>query len=69
MVVQKEPSPRPGTREFAANDLQKLMGRSQEEFKVEEDMPPLLQVRKCEIFYQINLFLSQLLFTRCSNIV
>ena len=54
MVVQKEPSPRPGTREFAANDLQKLMGRSQEEFKVEEDMPPLLQVRKSRMFYQIN---------------
>ena len=44
MVVKSE-SPRPGTREFAASDLRKLIGRSQEEFKVEEDMPPLLQVR------------------------
>lgn len=44
MLVQKKESPRPGTREFAANDLRKLIGQSQEEFKVEEDMPPLLQV-------------------------
>ena len=45
MIVKSE-SPRPGTREFAASDLRKLIGRSQEEeFKVEEDMPPLLQVR------------------------
>lgn len=42
MVVKSE-SPRPGTREFAASDLRKLIGHSQEEFKVEEDMPPLLQ--------------------------
>ena len=45
MIVQKAESPRPGTREFAANDLRKLLGRSEEEFKVEEDMPPLLQVQ------------------------
>ena len=44
MVVKTAESPRPGTREYAANDLRKLIGRSQEEFKVEEDMPPLLQV-------------------------
>ena len=42
-------SPRPGTREYAANDLRKLLGRSQEEFKVEEDMPPLLQV--CNLLF------------------
>ena len=36
--------PQPGTREYISNDLQKLLGMSEEEKKSDEDMPPLLQV-------------------------
>lgn len=35
--------PKPGTREYVSHDLQKLIGKSEEEMKVDEDMPPLLQ--------------------------
>ncbi|KAL4227253.1 Coiled-coil domain-containing protein 87 [Mactra antiquata] len=35
--------PKPGTREYINNDLQNLLGKTEEEKKADEDMPPLLQ--------------------------
>lgn len=35
--------PKPGSREYISHDLQKLIGKSEDEKKSEEDMPPLLQ--------------------------
>ncbi|KAK3610177.1 hypothetical protein CHS0354_038814 [Potamilus streckersoni] len=50
-VVEESKSPRVGTREYAAEDLRQLVSQSQEEFKVEEDMPPLLQAITRNIKY------------------
>lgn len=45
MTEVKPKGPQPGTREYAAEDLRKLIDRGdQEDIKVEEDLPPLLQV-------------------------
>ncbi|KAL3867400.1 hypothetical protein ACJMK2_044605 [Sinanodonta woodiana] len=50
-VKEESESPRVGTREYAAEDLRQLVSQSQEEFKVEEDMPPLLQAITRNIKY------------------
>ncbi|KAK3577129.1 hypothetical protein CHS0354_037462 [Potamilus streckersoni] len=54
-VKEESKSPRVGTREYAAEDLRQLVSQSQEEFKVEEDMPPLLQIcRPSPIVYFVH---------------
>ena len=41
----KPKGPQPGTREYAAEDLRKLISTGEpDDIKVEEDLPPLLQV-------------------------
>lgn len=46
IVVDTSKKPQPGTREYAAEDLQRLVRRPQdtEDPKIKEDLPPLLQV-------------------------
>ena len=39
-------TPEPGTREYVAEDLKRLIGKKEEEEQEDEDdLPPLLQVR------------------------
>jgi hypothetical protein len=45
ICVAKPKGPQPGTREYAAEDLRKLISTGEpDDIKVEEDLPPLLQV-------------------------
>jgi hypothetical protein len=55
-MVDTRKKPQPGTREYAAEDLQRLVKCTQdtEDLKVEEDLPPLLQVK----MYYLLIFLG-----------
>ena len=53
VVVDTIKKPQPGTREYAAEDLQRLVKRPQdtEDPKIKEDLPPLLQVKTKVVQY------------------